>query len=418
MMHGADLIIITKERTMQSTAAPTLPATPHVHFTVPVPDIHAAVARVPDPRRRQGTRFPLPAILTLAIAAILANHTSLLAIAEWGAAQTDAIKRALGFPKARTPHYSTLQRLFRRLDPDALATALTTFFDPQLPGEFPARGSEGVAIDGKAQRGRLRHEPTRPHPVHSVSLFSQTVGAVLAQVALDQQAHEGELTVAAEVIGQLDWTGRVLTGDALYCQRRLCAQVVEAGGDYLFLVDANQPTLQADIAQLFAPPPPPAPGHGPIVIEEQRAETVDKGHGRLEVREIRVSAELAEYLDWPYLAQVFELKRTWTCKGVRKGEVRLGITSMPPGAADAGQLLALKRGHWGIENRLHYVLDETLGEDRSTIHCGQGPNIMAMLRRTAVSALRRAGVDQIAARLRHNARRPEDALKVLGLAPK
>jgi predicted transposase YbfD/YdcC len=401
---------------MQSTAASTLPATPVVRFTVPVADIHAAVARVPDPRRRQGTRFPLPAILTLAIAAILSNHTSLLAIAEWGAAQSDAIKRALGFPKARTPHYSTLQRLFQRLDPDALATALTTFFDPQLPGELPARGSEGVAIDGKAQRGRLRHEPPHTHPVHSVSLFSQTVGTVLAQVALDQQAHEGELTVAGELLGQIDWTGRVLTGDSLYCQKRLCGQVVEAGGDYLLLVDANQPTLQADIAQLFAPTPPSAPGHAPITIDEQHAVTVDKGHGRLEVREIRVSADLAEYLDWPYLAQVFELTRTWTCKGVRKTEVHHGITSLPPGVADAERLLTLKRGHWGIENRLHYVLDETLREDRSTIHCGQGPNIMAMLRRTAISALRRAGFDQIAARLRHNARCPEDALKVLGLA--
>ena len=80
-------------------------------------------------------------------------------------------------------------------------------------------------------------------------------------------------------------------------------------------------------------------------------------------------------------------------------------------------MLALKRGHWGIENRLHYALDETLGEDRSTLRCGQGPTSMRILRWTAVSALRRAGFTQIAARLRHNCRRPEDALKVLGIAP-
>ena len=401
---------------MESTATPTLPATPHVHFTLPVSDIQAAFTHVPDPRRRQGTRFPLPAVLTLAVAAILANHCSLLAIAEWGAAQSDAIKRALGFAKGRTPHSSTLQRLFRRLDPDSLATAVTTFFDPQTPGEVPARGSEGVALDGKAQRGRLPHEPTRTHPVHSVSAFSHTVGTVLAQLALDQQAHEGELTVASTLIAQLDWEGRVLTGDARYCQRRRCAQVVEAGGDYLFLVDANQPTLQADIEQLFAPPPPPAPGHGPITIEEQQARTVDKGHGRLEVREIRVSSELADYLDWPYVAQVFQLTRTWICKGITKQEVKLGIPSLPQEDASAERLVLLKRGHWGIENRLHYVLDDTLREDRSTIHAGYGPDIMAILRRTAVSAWRRAGFAQIAARLRHNSRHPEDALKVLGLA--
>ena len=401
---------------MESTAVPTLPATPQAHVTIPVSNIQAAFTRVPDPRRRQGTRFPLPAILTMAVAAILSNHLSLLAIAEWGAAQPVAIKLALGFPKDRTPHYSTLQRLFRRLDPDALATALRDFFAPQALGEVPTRGSAGVALDGKAQRGRLPHEAARTHPVHGVSAFCHSLGTVLAQVALDQQAHEAELTVASEVIAQLDWQGRVLTGDALYCQRRLCAQVVDAGGDYLFLVDANQPTLQADIAQLFAPPPPPAPGHAPITIDEQQARTVDKGHGRLEVREIRVSSELADYLDWPYLAQVFQLTRTWTCKGVTKEEVKLGITSLPQSVAPAERLLTLKRGHWGIENRLHYVLDETLREDRSTLHCGHGPDIMAILRRSAVSALWQAGYTQIAARLRHNGRHPEDALKVLGLA--
>ena len=401
---------------MESTADPTPSATSPVQFTIPVSNIHAAFTRVRDPRRRQGMRFPLPAILTMTVAAILSNHLSLLAIAEWGAAQPVAIKRALGFPKDRTPHYSTLQRLFCRLDPDALAAALHEFFDPQPSGEVPPRGSAGVALDGKAQRGRLPHEPARTHPVHGVSAFCHSLGTVLAQVALDPQAHEAELTVASELIAQLNWQGRVLTGDALYCQRRLCAQVVEARGDYLFLVDANQPTLQADIEQLFAPPLPPAPGHAPIMLDEQQARTVDKGHGRLEVREIRVSSELADYVDWPYLAQVFQLTRTWTCKGVTKQEVKLGITSLPQAVAPAARLLTLKRGHWGIENRLHDVLDETLREDRSPLHGGQGPDIMAMLRRAAVSTLRRAGFNQIAARLRHNCRHPQDVLKVLGLA--
>ena len=143
---------------------------------------------------------------------------------------------------------------------------------------------------------------------------------------------------------------------------------------------------------------------------------MEKGHGRLEVREIRVSSELADYLDWPYLAQVFQLTRTWTRKGVTKQEVKLGIPSLPRTSAAPERLLTLKRGHWGIENRLHSVLDETLREDRSTRHGGQGPAIMGMLRRAAVSARRRAGFTQIAARLCPNSRHPEAALKVLGLA--
>lgn len=276
---------------MHSPARSPLPATPQISCMLPLPTLTAAFAHVPDPRRRQGTRYPLPAVLTLAVAAILCNHRSLLAIAEWGAAQSSTIKAALGFPNEQTPHVSTLQRLFQRLDPAPLATALTAFFDPSLPGIVRERGSQGIAIDGKAQRGRLPYETMRTHPIHAVSAMCHEVGVVLAQMAVDAQQHQAELTVVPALLRLLDWHGRVLTGDALYCQRKLCAQVVEAGGDYLVLVDNNQPTLQADIAQVFAPPPPPQPGHGQIVMEEQCARSVEKGHGRLEVREIRVSSE-------------------------------------------------------------------------------------------------------------------------------
>lgn len=400
---------------MQSTKPSPLPAMPRTRITIPAPDLRAAFARVPDPRRRQGTRYPLAAILCLAVAAILANHCSLLAIAEWGAAQSDAIKHALGFPTARTPHVATIHRLLRRLDTVALEATLTAFFDPHRPGEVRPRGAQGVAVDGKAQRGRLPHEASRTHPIHAVSAMAHDVGVVLAQIGVDHAAHQAELTVIPALLEQLDWEGRVLTGDALYCQRRVCAQVVEAGGDYDVLVDRNQPTLRADIAQVFAPVPPPAPGHAPVIIQEQRARTVEKGHGRVEVREIRVTSELAGYLDWPYAEQVFELKRLWMRKGVTTEEVKYGLTSLPAAVASAQRLLALKRGHWGVENRLHYVKDVTLGEDGSNLHCGAGPQVMAALRNTAISLLRRAGQHRIAARLRHNSRHPQDAVRLLGL---
>jgi predicted transposase YbfD/YdcC len=410
-------ILISKECVMQSTASARLPATPRVECTLPFTSIYAAFAHVPDPRRRQGTRYPLAALLTLAVAALLANHRSLLAIAEWGAAQTEEMKRTLGFPTPRTPHVVTLQRVFRRLDPSSLERALTTFFDPRQPGVVRPRGSQGIAIDGKAQRGRLPHETTRTHPVHAVSALCHDLGLVLTQIAVNTPQHEAELTVIPALICQLDWQGRVLTGDALYCQRTICRQVVEAGGDYVVVVDNNQPTLQDDIEQLFAPPPAPWPGHAPFTMDEQHAYTVEKAHGRLEERTIRVSSELAGYLDWPYLAQVFAVTRTWTQRGQLKQQVRLGITSLPRHVASATEILLLQRGHWHIENRLHYVKDVTLGEDHSAIHCDAGPHVMAALRNTAISLLRRAGHHTIAARLRHNSRHPTDILPVLGLAP-
>jgi len=230
-----------------ATASPTL--------AVSVASLHAAFASVPDPRRAQGRRFALPALLTLAVAAILANHLTEQAIAEWGADQSRAVKQALGFPRGITPHQSTLQRLFRRLDPAALATALTRYFDPPAAGERP-RGSQGVAVDGKAQRGRLPFEARAGCPVHALTAFCHDHAVVLAQEAIRSTADkaEAELTVAPALLARLDWAGRVLTGDALFCQRRVCDQVLAAGGDYLLVVKENQPTLYDDLRLLFDPP--------------------------------------------------------------------------------------------------------------------------------------------------------------------
>jgi hypothetical protein len=143
-----------------------------------------------------------------------------------------------------------------------------------------------------------------------VSAFCHDLGGVLAQLVVDAQQHEAELTVAPQVIGQIDWQGRVLTGDALYCQQALCTQVVEAGGDYLLIVKENQPTLLADIVQVFAPLTAEERARSGVhtvhPLPIQTAQTVEKGHGRLEERQIRVSSELAGYSSWPYLAQVFE----------------------------------------------------------------------------------------------------------------
>lgn len=149
---------------------------------------------------------------------------------------------------------------------------------------------------------------------------------------------------------------------------------------------------------------------------EQHAQTQEKAHGRLERRSIRVSSELNEYADWPGLQQVFEIRRRWRAKGVWKESIRYGVTSLPATLAIPERVLTLKRGHWGIENRLHYVKDVTMGEDRSTVHKDHGPKIMAALRNTVVSLLRRAGFSTIAARMRHNSVHPEAALEVLSLA--
>ena len=393
-------------------AAPSpVPPPPAAQPALAHPDLPAALATIPDPRRAQGRRFPLPAVLLLALAALLAGHRSEQAIAEWGADQDGATLRAWGFPKAITPHQATIHRLFRRLDPVALAAALNRVFDPP-PATPRPRGSEGVSVDGKAHRGRLPFAPSGGVPVHALTAFSHRRRAVLAQLPIGLRAEkaEAELTVAPALLACLDGRGRVLTGDALLGQQALCRQVRGAGGDYLLMVKENQPWVYDAVRRLVDPPD----GDGGPLLDARPAATTTKGHGRLETRRLVASTALTNYLDWPGLAQVLRVERTWTAPGVTKREVQYASTSLPPQIGTASRLLALQRGHWQIENGLHSIKDETLGEDRSQVHLGMGPSGMACLRDTVVSLLHRAGIDRIAERLRYHTRHPDAILALLG----
>jgi predicted transposase YbfD/YdcC len=381
------------------------------------PDLVRAFASLPDPRRAQGRRFPLGAMLALAIVAILSNHLSILAIAQFGRRQSPAVLAALGFPDARTPHQSTWHRLFRRLDPLPLAVALTACFAPARSPDDP-RGGVGVAIDGKAHRGRLAYADRPDYPVHMLSAVLHEHGIVLAQLPLAHAGEkaEAELTAAPRLIARLDWHGCVLTGDALYADTGVCDAVCDAGGDYLVVVKGNQPTTLHATAALFAARADAALTAASLPpLDMRTAATADKGHGRVELRRLIASTELSDYLAWPHLAQVLRIERVWWEHGTRHKAVRYALTSLPPRVADAERLLALARGHWEIENGVHYVKDVTLGEDRSTIRKGHGPSVMATLRDTVVNVLHRAGWRTIAERLRYYSGDVRAALTLLGI---
>jgi predicted transposase YbfD/YdcC len=335
---------------------------------------------------------------------MLCAHTSVLAIAEWGARQSSDLLCRLGFPAGQAPCQSTLHRLFRKLDARALACALQVACDD--PAER-TRGEQGVALDGKAQHGRLACDAD-DRVVHLLSAFCQEQSVVLAEEPIEQGADkvEAELTVAPRVIGQMDWHGRVLTGDALYCQRHLCQQVLDRGGDYLLTVKANQPTLYRLLLRTFDPQARP-------LLHCQEVRTIDKGHGRIEIRHLRATADPLALPDWPGIAQLICIERTWWEQGTRKQQVRYAITSLPPAIGTARRLLALKRKHWLIENRGHRAKDVTLGEDASLIHLGQGPNVFSVLRNAALSLLHRAGYHAITSRLRYHSQHPEEAVALL-----
>ncbi len=407
---------------MQSMHSPGSDATARLS-PITLARLCEAFTTLPDPRRPHGRRFPLAAMLALVIVALLSNHLSLLAIAQWGKRQSPAVLAALGFPVGVTPHQTTLQRLFRKLDPLPLTIALTACFAPVRSPESDPQGSVGIAFDGKAQRGRLACADRPEYPVHMLSAVVHDLGIVLAQLPLDHTGEkaEAELAAAPTLIARLDWTGCVLTGDALYCHADVCETVLDADGERersepMLIVKENQATLLRAITTLFASRADAALRAASLSPWDMRAATtVDKGHGRLDVRHLVASTELNDYLDWPGLAQVMRIERTWWERGERKTAVRYGITSLPAAVADADRLLALVRGHWQIENGLHYVKDVTLGEDRSLIHKGNGPSNMAILRDTVVSVLHRAGWRTIAERLRCYSGDVHAALALLGM---
>jgi len=209
------------------------------------------------------------------------------------------------------------------------------------------------------------------------------------------------------LLGDLELAGWTVTGDAQYCQRDLSAAVVAAGGEYLWTVKENQPTVLEAIATLFARPPP----------GERIAEAVSRGrHGdRAEVRRLRCSAALVGYLDWPHLGQVCRIERAVTHKGRTRHEVGYAVTSLTPRQAGPARLLRLWRGHWEIENRLHWVRDVTFDEDRCQVRTGAAPQALAAVRNTTLAVARRAGYANAAEALRHFAAHPAEALTRLGL---
>ncbi len=239
-----------------------------------------------------------------------------------------------------------------------------------------------IAVDGKALRGTIPAGQT--HGRHLLAAYLPAEGWVLYQVEVASK--ENEISAAPRVLKCLDLRGKVVTGDAMFAQRELSQQIVDAGGDYVWTVKDNQSTLRQDIALLFQPEQP-VKGFGAALQEFRTAQTVNKGHGREERRTLTASTELQGYLDWPTAAQVFKLERhiKRTADGKTSTEVVYGITSLSPEQAGPARLLELNRSHWGIENGLHYRRDETLREDWCHLKSGQAPRAMAVLNNLIVA---------------------------------
>lgn len=366
----------------------------------------AALREVVDPRRVASVVYPLEAMLAGAVAALAAGQTSVLAMSRWAARQEDATLVTLGLPPGRVPCQSTLHRLFRHLEVASLTAQVQAAFAGVTAPSPTTR--QGIALDGKGQRGRGRHSG-RDYAVHAVTAVCHDSGLVVAHepIADHPGSTDTELPAARRLLARLDWAGRVVTGDRLYGQSWLCAAVTAAGGDYLLLVGGNQSRRYQALTALLAP--------ATVLPDARTVATVEDGHGRTdERRELTVTAAVAPLGDaWPGVQQAFRLTRAWTERGIVHTSVRYGITSLGPDQASPEDLLRLRRGHWTIENRVHRQKDGLLREDASQVHVGTGPAVLSVLRDAALNLLYLTGIRTVLAHTQLLAQFPHQALTLV-----
>jgi len=332
-----------------------------------------AFESVPDPRA-ENSRHDLVEILLIAFLAVLCGARHCSEMAEFGCAKLKFLKRFLKL-KHGIPSHDTFSTVFRMLDPRALDDAFG-----RLTATLLAALAKGgiIAIDGKSLKG-AHEKGEKSSSKMMVSAYATGLRLTLATVAAKDR---NEVDAALEVIGLIDLKGKIVTADALHCNRRMVEAIIEKGGDYCIALKGNQESLLSDARACLAEAEK-LTGKKKLPV----AKTEDNGHGRIETRTaIVVEAKgLAEHHEFLGLTAFGRLEATRVIDGKIETDVRIFVLSrkLSPKA-----LLATARDHWGIENKLHWQLDVSFGEDAARNRKDNGPANIAVIRRRALDVAR------------------------------
>jgi len=329
-----------------------------------------------DPRRsHRPKKHLLLDIVAIALCAVIAGAKDWDQIADFAAQRHDWLKTFLALPNG-IPSSSTLERVFTALSPAALQSCLLRW----LHGCAGALGIGQIAIDGKSVRGSAGQALGA---LHLVSAWATRAKLSLGQVAVADKSNE--ITAIPLLLRLLDLKGALVTLDAMGCQKKIAADIVAGGGDYVLTVKGNQEGLYDDILQAFVD----ASEVDFAGYEHDTYEAEERGHGRAEKRRYTVLYDLRgirQRGEWAGLS-VIGLCYSERAVAAKTGEqLRLFIGSRRAGAQVYGEAL---RGHWGIENDLHWQLDVTFGEDDSRIRDRNAAQNLALLRKWALGLLRR-----------------------------
>lgn len=331
---------------------------------------------IPDPRRQcRNLKHRLEDILVLGFCGVLAGCDDFVETAAWARLHEEFFRTFLELPNG-IPAHDTFTRVFAVVEAAALQGVLLGWLQQRrgLPGEL-------IHIDGKALR-RTRRRSRRLGALHLVSAWASEAGLTLGQVAVD--AKSNEITAIPQLLELLDLRDKIVTIDAAGCQKDIAAAIVAQGGDYVLAVKDNQPTLHAEIREAFA-----------TAVEAEAPEcrsctSAAQEHGRAERRIVWVlpaRGRLSQLGAWVGLLTLVMVLRVVTCpvSGVETSETRYFISSLRPGAR---RLARAVRGHWQIENGLHWVLDVVFREDARRLYDRTAAQNVAFLNRVAVSLLR------------------------------
>jgi len=340
-------------------------------------------ADLPDPRRAQGRRHRLSDMIIIAITAVICCADSWADVADFGHAKQKWFETFLDLPHG-IPCCDTFERVFARLDPDGFERCFMNW------SSALARSSGGklVAIDGKRIRRSFGHAWDHSTATHMVSAFAQENATVLGQLAVD--CKENEIIAIPRLLELLDLSGAVVTIDAMGCQTQIAANITEKGGDYVLAVKDNQPALHDALKHNL----------DEMILEKFAGvrhgftEEIDGDHGRVETRKAWVTDQLEDWLDPEQRARWKSLRSVAVVESTRdmplqptSVERRYFISSLA--GIDARAMARCVRGHWSVENQLHWVLDVSFGEDQARQRKDHSAQNFSRLRRIALNLLRR-----------------------------
>lgn len=341
------------------------------HFHIKIIDFFSEMT---DPRQQAKVLYPLDEIILITLCGVICGAESYVEIEEFGNAKLSFLKRFLAFENG-IPSHDTLGIVFSKIDSKEFSAIFSKWVQA-IQDKIPKL----VAIDGKTVR---RSKDNGSSPIHVVSAWAVEQNIVLGQMKTDEKSNE--VTAIPELLSLLILNGAIVSIDAAGCQKKIASRILDKNADYVLAVKGNQPSIHNELKLFFE-----GIFSGTLPIEVQQCETVDKCHGRIETRRYYitdVAAWLSKSAEWPGLRTMGCVESTRETTSGITTEFRYYISSLP---ANITQFSQAVRGHWGVENGLHWVMDIVFRDDECRIRKKHGPANFVTIKHLAQNMLRKA----------------------------